>query len=289
MKIGFIGLGIMGESMVLNIINKQDDPVYVYDIDHKKIDAIVNKGGHSTFSVKEIVSLCDIIITMIPNGKILSNIHKEAYPYVKENQLFIDMSTINPDTSVSLSDKLKSHKAHMIDAPVVKSKSAAINGTLGIYVGGDKALFNRAYPILKTMGENIIHLGDNGAGLTMKLAHNMLVGLIQNGVNEMLVLAEKANIKIDDFVKAIGYGGGQNFYLDGKGKSISHRDFSTAFSVKNMHKDMHLTKNLINQLSLNLPTSNHIVDLYDEAILKKLGELDFSASFKVVEKNSKKM
>jgi 3-hydroxyisobutyrate dehydrogenase len=105
----------------------------------------------------------------------------------------------------------------------------------------------------------------------------------------MLVLAEKANIKIDDFVKAIGYGGGQNFYLDGKGKSISHRDFSTAFSVKNMHKDMHLTKNLINQLSLNLPTSNHIVDLYDEAILKKLGELDFSASFKVVEKNSKKM
>lgn len=288
MKIGFIGLGIMGESMSLNILKKLDCSLYVYDTDINKVNRLVLAGAISCESSKELAAQSEVIITMVPKSEHVKAVHESLYDSVKPNQLYIDMSSIDPNISKNLAKKMKSLGATMIDAPVVKSKPAAISATLGIYVGGTKEDYIRALPILKCMGNNIIHMGPNGSGATMKLMHNMLVGSIQNGVNEMLVLAEEANINIDNFIEAISYGGGQNFYLDSKGEKISKRDFETAFSVENMHKDVNLTKDLVNAYRLNLPTTNHIVEIYDEAMKAGMAKEDFSATFKIVNKNSKK-
>lgn len=286
MKIGFIGLGLMGESMALNILTKLKCNLYVYDISEEKIDQLCQEGAIRTSSLIELVNKADIVITMLPNSQNVVDVYNVIYPFVRKGHLFIDMSTINPNVSKELSKQITSFGGSMIDAPVVKSKNAAITGTLGIYVGGKEADYQRAKPILETMGNNIIHLGDNGVGATMKLAHNMLVGSIQNGVNEVLVLAEKANINIDYFIKAISYGGGQNFYLDSKGNSIIEGDYTTAFSVKNMHKDMHLAKDLANQYNLNLSTLNQVVDIYDQAMTDGYSNEDFSATYKVIKNRS---
>lgn len=289
MKIGFIGLGMMGESLSFNIMKKLNCDLYVFDVFKDKVNLLVSQGAIGCESSFEVAEKSDVIITMVPKNEHVIQIHNDLYKAVRKNQLYIDMSTISPNVSIELAKKIKDLGAKMIDAPVVKSKPAAVNGTLGVFVGGDYEDYERALPILKCVGQEITYLGKNGTGATMKLIHNMLVGIIQNGVNEMLLLAEEFNINPDDFVKAISSGGGQNLYLDKKGKNISERNFKTAFSLENMHKDMHLVEDLVKSKNLNLPSVKHIVDIFDQAMKNGYGKEDFSASFKVVEAISKKV
>lgn len=284
MKIGFIGLGIMGESMCENIVKKMDAEVFVNDVFKEKVDKLVALGGKAAATIKEIGEKCDIIVSMVPKSEHVRAVVKELLPVIKAGTILIEMSTIDPAVSRELALQIKSKSCQMVDAPVVKSKPAAIAGELGIYVGGEKEVFEKVKPILQCMGKDIIRMGDNGAGLVMKICHNMLVAQIQNGVNEMLTLAEASGLNYDDAVKAISYGGGQNFYLDGKKDSIKAGDFSPKFSVENMHKDIHIALNLAKELNLNLPGAENAKEIYDTAVEEGLGKEDFSSTFKVVKK-----
>lgn len=282
MRIGFIGLGLMGEPMSSNIIKKLENEVLVFDIDQEKVRKMEALGAIGAISIKEIGEKADIVISMVPKSEHVQSVYKELLNVAKENQIFIDMSTIDPKVSRELAEEIEKKGAVMLDAPVVKSVPAAVSGTLGIYVGGDIETYKKIKFILECMGNNIIHLGDNGSGLIMKLCHNTLVSQIQNGVNEMVTLSQKSGIPTEDFIKAISYGGGQNFYLDGKGKAIMDNNFATAFSVENMHKDVHLTGNLLDELGLNLPGVRIVQGIYDEAINRGYGKEDFCATIKVV-------
>lgn len=285
MNIGFIGLGIMGESMSENIVKKcSQDDVYVYDLNKDKINQLVDCGAKGVENITQIGETCDVIITMVPKNEHVMAVYDELLPTVKPGKIYIDMSTISPKVSRELAKKVKELGAIMLDAPVVKSKPAAINGTLGIYVGGDKRTFESVKHILECMGNNIIYMGDNGQGLVMKLCHNTLVSQIQNGVNEMITLGTSLGISIDDFVTAISYGGGQNFYMDTKANAIKNEDFTTAFSIENMQKDVKLTKELVEESNLELAGVNLVNAIYDEAIEMGLGKLDFSGTYKVVNK-----
>lgn len=285
MTIGFIGLGIMGESMCLNIIKKSENIVLVYDINKAQVEKLVKEGGIGTATIKEIGEKADVIITMVPKSEHVIAVYNDLIPVVREGQILIDMSTIDPGVSVEISKQVSQKGGAMLDAPVVKSKPAAIAGTLGIYVGGDIKIYEKMKDILHMMGNNSIHMGDNGKGLVMKICHNMLVGEIQNGVNEMITLGMKCGIDIDDFIKAISYGGGQNFYLDGKGKAIKEMNFTTAFSVENMYKDVNLASDLAKSIGLNLKGVSLVNEIYQEAMDKNLGKEDFSATYKIVNKN----
>jgi 3-hydroxyisobutyrate dehydrogenase len=177
---------------------------------------------------------------------------------------------------------VKKTGAHFIDAPVVKSKPAAIAGTLGIYVGGSEEDYEKALPILKYMGENVIRMGDNGKGLVMKICHNALVSQIQNGVNETLTLAKANGISIPEFAKAISYGGGQNFYLDGQAPKLDAEDYTTAFSIENMAKDVNICCNLAKECKVNMPGEENARRVYQTALDKGMGKEDFRATIKVV-------
>ncbi|MCB1157857.1 MAG: NAD(P)-dependent oxidoreductase [Leptospiraceae bacterium] len=286
-KIGFIGLGIMGESMCDRIIQVGKFPCSVFDVDPAKVEKLVEKGGIKAESISDIANFATHIILMVPNDESVRSVFNSLLPVVKPGTTIIDMSTISPNTSRELALKVQEKGCTMYDAPVVKSKPAAISGDLGIYVGGDKEGLDDIRPILECMGKNIIHLGENGAGLTMKLCHNSLVAEIQNGVNEMLVLAGHFGISEENFVKAISYGGGQNFYLDGKWKAIKERNFSPAFPFEHMAKDIQLTKNLAETKNLHLPGIEQVNRIYQEGLRDNLGREDFSASYKVVELKSK--
>jgi len=219
---------------------------------------------------------------MVPKSEHSRAVYEEILPALHEGMTCIDMSTIDPSVSVELSEMVKKTGAEFIDAPVVKSKPAAIAGKLGIYVGGSDEAFEAMKPILSYMGENVIHMGPNGKGLVMKICHNALVSQIQNGVNETSALAAANGIDIMKFAEAISYGGGQNFYLDSKKTVIRDEDYTTAFSIENMHKDVHICLNLARECGVNMPGEENAVRVYDEAMEKGYGKEDFSATVKVV-------
>lgn len=282
MKIGFIGLGIMGESMCENIINKHDDKVYVFDFVEEKVKLLEAKGGVACGSSKEVAENADVIISMVPKSEHSRSVYNEILPVLNSTKICIDMSTIDPGVSVEISEEVKRTGAQFLDAPVVKSKPAAIAGKLGIYVGGDEAVYEKIRFILMYMGENVIRMGDNGKGLVMKICHNALVSQIQNGVNETSVLAAANGIDILTFAQAISYGGGQNFYLDSKKEPIFREDYTTAFSVENMSKDVNICMKLAEECGVAMPGEANAKRVYDEAMEAGYGKEDFCATVKVV-------
>ncbi len=282
MNIGFVGLGIMGAPMCENILKKSGAAVYVYNRTPAKAEPLAAMGAVVCGSAREVAGQADIFITMVPTAADSRAVYESILPALDETKLCIDMSTIEPSVSVELASLVRTRGAEFIDAPVVKSRPAAVAGTLGIYVGGPEAAFERALPILRCMGSNILRMGDNGKGLVMKICHNALVSQIQNGVNETATLAAKNGIDILTFAEAISYGGGQNMYLDTKKAAIAAEDYTTAFSVKNMHKDVGICVNLAREAGIAMPGEENALRVYDEAMTLGLGDEDFCATAKVV-------
>lgn len=282
MKIGFIGLGIMGESMCENIVKKHDDAVYVFDYVKEKVDQLAAIGAVACASSKEVAENADVIISMVPKSEHSRSVYNEVLPVLGAGKTCIDMSTIEPSVSVEISEMVKKTGAAFIDAPVVKSKPAAIAGKLGIYVGGDEKTYEAMRPILLYMGENVVRMGENGKGLVMKICHNALVSQIQNGVNETSALAAANGIDILKFAEAISYGGGQNFYLDSKKEPISKEDYTTAFSIENMNKDVNICMSLAEECGVSMPGEANVVRVYKEAMDAGMGKEDFCATVKIV-------
>ncbi len=282
MKIGFVGLGIMGESMCENIVKKSGDEVYVFDFVEAQVEKLVAVGAIACKSSREVAEKVDVFISMVPKSEHSRSVYEEVAQVSHAGQTCIDMSTIDPSVSVEISKMIKATGAEFIDAPVVKSKPAAIAGKLGIYVGGSDSAYEAMKPILLYMGENVIHMGDNGKGLVMKICHNALVAQIQNGVNETSTLAAANGIDILTFAEAISYGGGQNFYLDSKKEVISNNDFTTAFSIENEHKDLGICMKLAEESGVKMPGQENTKKVYDLAMEAGYNKEDFSATVKVV-------
>ena len=280
MKIGFIGLGIMGESMSENIVKKHDDTVYVFDFVKEKRELLASKGAAACESSLEVAKKADVIISMVPKSEHSMAVYQEVKEAMDSSKICIDMSTIEPSVSVEISKMIKAAGAQFADAPVVKSKPAAVAGKLGIYVGCEEALFEKILPILSYMGENVIRMGENGKGLVMKICHNALVSQIQNGVNETLTLAGTYGIGVDMFTKAVSYGGGQNFYLDGKAAPIRDGDYTTAFSVENMYKDVNICMTMAKEQGVDMPGEAVAKKVYDKAMEAGYGKEDFCATIK---------
>lgn len=286
-KIGFIGLGLMGEAMSKNIVAKHDGEVFVFDLNKDQVAKIVDAGAIATDSIAELAQKVDVIISMVPKSEHVQAVYAELLPVLRAGQITIDMSTIDPSVSQALAKQVAETGAVMLDAPVVKSVPAAIAAELGIYVGGDKSAHEQVKPILAMMGANQIHLGDNGRGLVMKMLHNVLVAGIQNSVNEMLTAADNYDISKANFNEAVSYGGGSNFYLSGKIGALIAEDYTTAFSLQNMAKDINIMTNMMQEENLTLSGVEVVKAVYDKGLEDGIGGEDFCATLKVVQENAK--
>ncbi len=282
MNIGFIGLGIMGESMCENIIKKHNGSVYCFDINKVQIEKLASLGAIPCENSSQVANNSDIVISMVPKSEHVKAVYSEIMPHITQGKICIDMSTIDPSVSAQIAKEIKERGGQFADAPVVKSKPAAISGTLGILVGCDEELFPKIEPILKYMGANVIHMGTNGKGLVMKICHNTLVGQIQNGVNETMNLAVKMGIDIDSYTAAISAGGGQCFYLDGQHENIKNENWTTAFSFENMYKDICICDRLSEEVGYPMPGMKNVKSVYDKGMENGIGKEDFRASYKVV-------
>lgn len=282
MKIGFIGLGIMGESMCENIVKKHSDTVYCSDINKMQVEKLASLGAAACENNIELAQKSDVIISMVPKSEHVKAVYTELLPYMDESKICIDMSTIDPSVSIEVSQLVKAKGAQFADAPVVKSKPAAVAAELGILVGCDAALYPVIKPILAYMGCNIIRMGENGKGLAMKICHNTLCAEIQNGVNETLTLAAKMGISAEDYHTAISYGGAQCFYLDAQWKNIRDENWSTAFSIENECKDLGICERLAKEEQFEMPGMQLSKGIYDSAVQLGIGKEDWRATIKLV-------
>lgn len=282
MKIGFIGLGIMGESMCENIVKKHNDTVFCNDHKQSQIDKLVSFGAVGCATNIEVAEKADVIITMIPTSKHVREAYAEMLPYLSEGKICIDMSTIEPDASVEVANMLKANGIQFADCPVVRSKADAIAGTLGVLAGCDKELFDVIEPILSYMGSKVIYMGENGKGLAAKICHNTLVAQIQNGVNETLILAQKLGISIDNFADAVAAGGAQNFYMNAQREKLKNEDWSTAFSMENMHKDVSICASIAEREGFSMPGMKAAKAALDGGMAKGWAKEDYRKTYKIV-------
>ena len=280
-KVGFIGLGVMGTPMCENIV-KSGYEVFAYDVSEKALAYAESFGVKALKSAEEVVKAADVTITMLPNGDIVKSVLQSVESAFTSGKTYIDMSTINFSSVEEIVNRLKNRGVAVLDAPVVKSKAAAISGDLGILVGGEKADYEQALPLLKRMGKNTIYMGKNGSGYLAKVCHNMLVGEISVAVSETLALAKTLGLDVEDFVTAVSYGGGQNFYMDGKAKAIVKDDYSCNFALGYEYKDLNLAKELEEKSGLDLSGLENALKKYEEGVKAGYSSDDFCKIIKTI-------
>jgi len=287
MKIGFIGLGIMGESMCSNIIKKHDDDVYVCDLVQSQVDKLVAEGAIACNDATEVIKNADTIFSMMPTSDHTRQVYKSALPVLGKGKICVDMATIDPSASVEVAKMVKETGAQFMDAPVLKSKSAAIAGDLGIVVGGDKETFDTIRPILDYMGTTVLYMGDNGKGLVAKICANTMLAGVQNAVNETLILAEANGLSLDDYVSAMALSTGSNAYLPAKQNAIRNADYTTAFSVENMNKDLHICELLAKESNVVMSGLENDLNVYSWLMDNGYAKQDYAASIEAVRSKKK--
>lgn len=203
MKIGFIGLGIMGKPMSRNLL-KAGFELIVYDIDETAVKIIEKAGAKPASSPKEVAQNSNVIITMLPKASIGKSVLEDENGIlagIKENSVVIDMSSVSPVASKEFAQMVEAKKCKFLDAPVSGGEIGAVNATMAIMIGGDEAVVERVRPILEALGKSITVVGPNGSGSVAKLANQIMVNLNIAAVAEALVLATKAGATRKEYLK----------------------------------------------------------------------------------------
>lgn len=240
MKIGFIGLGIMGKPMSRNLL-KAGFELIVYDIDETAVKFIEKAGAKPASSPKEVAQNSDVIITMLPKASIGKSVLEDENGIlagIKENSVVIDMSSVSPVASKEFAQMVEAKKCKFLDAPVSGGEIGAVNATMAIMIGGDEAVVERVRPILEALGKSITVVGPNGSGSVAKLANQIMVNLNIAAVAEALVLATKAGADPKRVFEAVRGGFAGSAVLEEKAPMMYSRNFKAGGPIYINLKDI---------------------------------------------------
>lgn len=240
MKIGFIGLGIMGKPMSRNLL-KAGFELIVYDIDETAVKIIEKAGAKPASSPKEVAQNSDVIITMLPKASIGKSVLEDENGIlagIKENSVVIDMSSVSPVASKEFAQLVEAKKCKFLDAPVSGGEIGAVNATMAIMIGGDEAVVERVRPILEALGKSITLVGPNGSGSVAKLANQIMVNLNISAVAEALVLATKAGADPKKVFEAVRGGFAGSAVLEEKAPMMYSRNFKAGGPIYINLKDI---------------------------------------------------
>lgn len=240
MKIGFIGLGIMGKPMSKNLI-KAGYQLVVSDFNKEAVKELVDLGAETESTPKAIAEQSDIVITMLPNSPNVKAVALGENGLIEgahEGLIYVDMSSIAPGASQEVYKALVEKGVEMLDAPVSGGEPKAIDGTISVMVGGKKEVFEQVEEVLAAMAGSVVHVGDIGAGNVTKLANQVIVALNIAAVSEAFVLAQKAGVNPEAVYQAIRGGLAGSTVLDAKAPMMLDRNFKPGFRI-NLHiKDL---------------------------------------------------
>ena len=275
MKVGFIGLGIMGSSMAKNLMDAGFDLV-VYDMVTSKCEPLAAKGAKAARSCAEVARLSDVIISIV-----LDTPDVEAVLFgtggveegLSPGKVVVDMTTISPEATESFAERLAEKGVDMLDAPVSGGDKGAREATLAIMVGGKKEVFEHCLPLFKAMGKNIVHVGSHGDGQRVKTANQIVCGLNILAMTEAFVFARKAGLDLETVHKVISSGAAASWMLTNLGPKILDDDYSPGFKIKLQSKDLRIAWESLQALGIPLEGTQLTNKLFREATEKDFGEL----------------
>ena len=277
-KIGFIGLGIMGKPMALNLI-KAGYSVSVLESSHAA-EVLIEAGAKASSNSKELAQKVDVVITMLPDSPEVEEVvsgKDGVLAGIKPGALFIDMSTISPSVAVKVHGLMQEKGVEALDAPVSGGQVGAENAALSIMVGGSQEAFDRALPIFQAMGKNIVRMGEPGTGQTTKACNQMIVGLTIQAVGEAFTLASKAGVDLAKMREALLGGFAQSRILDLHGQRLIDRNFKPGFKIKLHKKDMGIALQAGQEHDLDLKGSKLVAEQMEAALEQGHAEKDHSA------------
>ena len=282
-KVGFIGLGNMGTEMAINL-SKAGYNITGYDINQKFVDKLKPFGIKKAFDLITIAKDNDIIITMLPDGKVVEQIYDTIINICNKHTLLVDCSTIDINTAKSLHKKTSKLEISCLDAPVSGGTIGAKNATLTFMVGGEQDSYEKMRPLFEAMGSKSVLCGLAGSGQGIKMCNNLILAITMKGVSESFNLAKKLGLNRQSLFDVVSTSSGScwsvNNYcpIPGIGpKSPADNNFQAGFSVSLMHKDLSLALEAANECNSNIDFGKLSINLYKEMIDANKGHLDFSA------------
>ncbi|MCG4901978.1 2-hydroxy-3-oxopropionate reductase [Enterocloster bolteae] len=288
MKIGFIGLGIMGRPMAKNLVKAGYD-LTVYDLNEEAVADLVSCGARAADSSREASLEAEVVITMVPNSPQVREVvlGKDGMAEgASEGTVLIDMSSIDPTESRSIGMELKKYGIEMMDAPVSGGEPKAIEGTLSVMVGGRRELFDRYYDMLMVMAGSVVYVGKLGAGNVAKLANQIIVAVNIAAVSEALTFAKKAGTDPELVYQAIRGGLAGSTVLDAKAPMMFRGDFKPGFRIELHIKDLGNAINAAHAVSSPVLMTGQLMEIMQALKADGLEKKDHSCIVKYYEKIS---
>ncbi|WP_275983657.1 2-hydroxy-3-oxopropionate reductase [Paenibacillus hamazuiensis] len=288
MKVGFIGLGIMGKPMSMNLIKAGYELVVLEK--NKAAADLIAAGAAAAATPRAVAELADIVITMLPNSPQVQEVVLGADGIIegaKPGTVVIDMSSIAPLVSREIALKLAEKGIEMLDAPVSGGEPKAIEGTLSVMAGGKQHVFDQCYDVMKAMAASVVRTGDIGSGNVTKLANQIVVALNIAAMSEAFVLASKAGVQPEAVYQAIRGGLAGSTVLDAKAPLVMDRKFDPGFRI-NLHiKDLNNVLETSHEVGVPLPLTASVMEMMQALKADGLGDCDHGSLIQFYEKLAK--
>jgi 3-hydroxyisobutyrate dehydrogenase-like beta-hydroxyacid dehydrogenase len=283
MRVAFLGLGIMGRPMAENLA-KAGHEVTVWNRTPREVP-----GAATAATPAEAVKGKEAVWICVSDTKAVQQVlfgQQGAFEGLGSGTVVVDSSTISPSASLQIMESLQERGCEFLDAPMTGSKIAAESGQLIFMVGGNPANIERTEPLFRAMGKKIIHMGDNGKGLAAKLAQNMNIVFIYEGLCESLTLAKKMGVPAEKMFELIQASMIRSGVAEYKQPFILNQDYSPNFPLRLMHKDIHLMLDAGKENGVDLPGLTKIDEIYEEASRDGFDDLDYAATITLLEERA---
>lgn len=285
-KIGFIGTGVMGNSMALNIL-KSEYSLIAYNRTKLRAENLIEKGAKWKNTPADIAKEADIVISMVGYPKDVEKIYlgdDGIINNIKKGGIVVDMTTSKPSLAKKIYEEAKKRGVYSLDAPVSGGDIGAKNGTLCIMVGGDKEVFEKVLPIFQLMGENIIWQGGAGSGQHTKMCNQIAIAGNMMGVCEAMVYAKKSGLDAETVLKSIAGGAAGSWSLSNLAPRMIKGDFEPGFYVKHFIKDMNIALSEAKTMNLKTPALELSKSLYDELLKDDKGDCGTQVLYQLIDK-----
>ena len=281
MRVGFIGLGAMGEPMA-RILASTD---FLYAVWGRNTEFATNLASELDVRYKKspasLAKNCDVIITCVSADDDVLEVVREMLPGLSPGKIVVDTSTVSVATAKTAAMVLEDRGAMFLDAPVSGGVEGAKNGTLAMMIGGDEGVLERARPALEVLSTQILLMGQNGSGQGTKAVNQAMAAGINQAVTEALAFAGELGLPMDKVIDVISAGAAGNWFLEHRGPSMIHGQFNPGFKVGLHHKDLKICKQMADQKGLTLPLTEQTIKDYEILMQEGYSEEDISALYRL--------
>jgi len=285
MNIGFLGLGIMGRPMALNLL-KGGHSVTVWARRAESMQPLLDAGARGAANPSEVAQASELVISMVADAPDVAEVMRAVAAGAKPGLVAVDMSTIAPAAARQIGEELAAAGIDFIDAPVSGGEVGAIAGTLSIMAGGSESAFAKTKPAFECIGKNIVHVGESGAGQVTKAANQILTGVGVLAVAEAMAFAAKNGVDGSKVREALMGGFAASRILENHGQRMLDRNFKPGFKSWMHEKDLNIVMQTAHELGLCLPASAATAQMFNAMVGSGLGEEDSIAVLKLLERLS---